>query len=143
MRGLMPSPFHCILRAAADVKARILHIEDDPSLQKLVRVALESIGGYEVRTVADGPCALKVAGPFAPHLILLDMDLPGMSGVQTLHALRAIEGLREVPAVFLTASADPRVLAELHGLGAHVFHKPFRPRPLVEALGRLLPSKES
>jgi len=124
------------------VKARILHIEDDPSLQKLVRVALETIGGYEVRTVADGPCALKVVGAFAPHLILLDMDLPGMTGVQTLHALRAIEGLREVPAVFLTAAADPRILGELHGLGAHVILKPFRPRPLVEALGRLLAPKE-
>lgn len=125
------------------MKARILHIEDDPSLQKLVRVALESIGGYEVRTVADGPCALKIAGPFAPHLILLDLDLPGMTGVETLQALRAIEALRTVPAVFLTAAADPRLLAELHGLGAHVLHKPFRPRPLVETLGRLLAPKES
>ena len=125
------------------MKTRILHIEDDPSLQKLVRVALESLGGYEVRTVADGPCALKVAGEFAPHLILLDLDLPGMTGVETLHALRANEALRQVPAVFLTAAADPRVLNELHGLGAHVVHKPFRPRPLVETLGRILASKES
>lgn len=125
------------------MKTRILHIEDDPSLQKLVRVALEQLGGYEVRTIADGPCALKVAGDFAPHLILLDLDLPGMDGIQTLHALRAIESLRDVPAVFLTAAADPRVLNELHALGAHVLHKPFRPRPLVETLGRLLASKES
>ena len=125
------------------MNARILHIEDDPSLQKLVRVALENIGGYEVRTVADGPCALKVAGQFAPHLFLLDLDLPGISGVQTLQALRAIEGLREVPAVFLTAAADPRVLAELHALGAHVLNKPFRPRQLVETLGRVIVPKES
>jgi two-component system OmpR family response regulator len=125
------------------VKARILHIEDDPSLQKLVRVALEQLGGFEVRTVADGPSALAIAGPFAPQLILLDLDLPGMSGVETLHALRAVEGLRDVPAVFLTAAADPRVLSELHALGAHVLHKPFRPRPLVEALARLIARKET
>ena len=125
------------------MKARILHIEDDPSLQKLVRVALEQLGGFEVRTVADGPSALRIAGPFAPQLILLDLDLPGMNGVETLHALRAVEGLRDVPAVFLTAAADPRVLGELHALGAHVLHKPFRPRALVEALARLLTRKES
>ena len=125
------------------MKARILHIEDDPSLQKLVRVALQQLGGYDVHTAPDGPAALKVAATFAPHLILLDLDLPGMSGVQTLQALREMEVLREVPAMFLTAAADPRVLDELHALGAHVLHKPFRPRLLVETLARLLAQKES
>ena len=125
------------------MKARILHIEDDPSLQKLVRVALEQLGGYEVRTAADGPCALAVASQFAPHLILLDLDLPGMSGIAVLSALREVEGLRALPAVFLTAAADPRVLSELHAIGAHVLQKPFRPRSLVEALGRLLERKEN
>ncbi len=125
------------------MKTRILHIEDDPSLQKLVRVALEQLGGYEVRTAPDGPAALAQAQAFAPHLILLDLDLPGMSGTATLQALRQIEALRGTPAVFLTAAADPRLLAELHALGAHVLHKPFRPRLLVETLGRLLDKKET
>jgi len=108
-----------------------------------VRVALEQLGGYEVRTAADAPSALAIAGQFAPHLILLDLDLPGMSGVAALHALREVDGLREVPAVFLTAAADPRVLTELHAIGAHVLHKPFRPRSLVESLGLLLKRKEN
>ena len=124
-------------------RTRILHVEDDASLQNLVRVALEQLGGYEVRTAADGPSALSQAREFAPQLVLLDLDLPGMSGIETLVALRAIESLRDIPAVFLTAAADPRVLDELHALGAHVVRKPFRPRPLVETLARVLARKES
>lgn len=123
-------------------RKRILHVEDDRSLQNLVRVALERLGAYEVHTAADGPAALAAARQFAPHLVLLDLDLPGMSGIETLAALRAIDSLGDVPVIFLTAAADPRVLAELHALGAHVVRKPFRPRPLVETLARVLASKE-
>jgi CheY-like chemotaxis protein len=124
------------------VKKKVLHVEDDPSLQKLVRMALQQIGGYEVRTAADGFSALKIAPQFAPDVILLDLDLPGMSGTDTLRALRGLDSLRETPAVFLTAAADPQVLAELRALGAHVVQKPFRPKPLVEMLGRLLAEKK-
>ena len=119
-------------------KKTILHVEDDPSLQKLVRMALEQITACEVRTAADGFAALKLARELAPDVIVLDLDLPGMSGVDTLRALRGLDGLGETPAVFLTAAADPQVLAELHALGAHVVQKPFRPRPLAEMLRRLL-----
>ena len=128
----------------SDLKTRILHVEDDRSLQRVVRVALEQLGGYEVRTAADGFAALDSARQFPPQLVLLDLDLPGMSGVDTLRALREIDGLRRVPVVFLTAAADPRVLEELRSLGVQdVLRKPFRPRPLVEALARILERKET
>ena len=126
------------------VRARILHVEDDPSLQNLVRAALEHLGGYEVRSAADGQQALDAVRDFAPQLLLLDLDLPGISGIDTLRALRRCEGLRDVPVVFLTAAADPKVLDELRSLGVQeVLRKPFRPRLLVEAVGRVLKEKES
>ena len=81
---------------------------------------------------------------FTPQLLLLDLDLPIMSGVETLHALRRCEGLRDVPVIFLTAAADPKVLDELRSLGVQeVLRKPFRPRLLVEAVARVLKEKES
>jgi CheY-like chemotaxis protein len=117
----------------------ILHVEDDVSLQNLVRAALEHLGGYQVRTAANGEQALQAARQQAPRLLLLDLDLPDMSGIELLRALRGIESLSAVPAIFLTAVVDPRVLAELRALDAReVLQKPFRPRQLVETVARVL-----
>lgn len=124
-------------------KTIILHVEDDPSLQQLVRIALEHFGGYAVLTAANGYQALDLARESAPDLLLLDMDLPGMNGIATLHALREIEGMAKVPVVFLTAAVDMQVDAELRSLGVReVLAKPFRPRLLVQALGRVLAGKD-
>ena len=121
------------------MKTPILHVEDDVSLQNLVRAALEHLGGYEVRTAASGPQALQLARQDPPRLFLLDLDLPGMSGIELLRALREVEGLRTVPVIFLTAVVDPKVLAEMRALDAQdVLQKPFRPRQLVEAVARVL-----
>lgn len=117
----------------------ILHVEDDRSLQSLVRAALEQLGGYSVRTAANGAEALAVAGGCAPKLLLLDLDLPDMSGVAALRGLRALPGLAEVPAVFLTAMRAPEMPAELASLGVReILPKPFRPRQLVQAIDRVL-----
>ena len=122
---------------------KILHIEDDISLQRLVRIVLEQIGGYAVRTVADGTRALDEAREMAPHLVLLDLDLPGMSGLAVLKAMRATPELRDVPVVFLTATLDARLAEERHSLGvSDVLVKPFRPRALVQAIDRILGSRQ-
>jgi len=116
-------------------KGRILHVEDDFSLQRLVRASLERIGGYEVRTAATGYEAVEAAGEFVPDLVLLDLDLPGLDGVETLKALRNLAGLGEIPAIFLTAACDPLMKGKLHSIGAlGVLGKPFRPRELVQSV---------
>jgi len=128
----------------APKKARILHVDDDPGVQSLVRATLVQLGGFEVETAGDGFSALRIAAERAPDLILLDVGLPTISGVDTLHAMREIEALRRVPVVFLTASADLMQHIELLTLGAEtVLQKPFRPHQLVRTLERALgPQKE-
>lgn len=118
---------------------KILHVEDDRSLQKLVRVSLERLGSYIVRTAADGFQAVDLAREFRPDLLLLDMDLPGRDGIATLAALRDVDGMREVPAVFLTAAADANSRGRLMSVGAReVVAKPFRPRELLGVIQRVL-----
>jgi CheY-like chemotaxis protein len=118
---------------------KILHVEDDVSLQRLVRVVLEQIGGYAVETVGDGVRALEAARQAVPHLVLLDLDLPGMSGLSVLREMRATEALRTVPVVFLTAAADPRLMDESRALGvSEMLAKPFRPRLLVQSIEQVL-----
>jgi DNA-binding response OmpR family regulator len=117
------------------MRKTVLHIEDDPCQQKLVRVVLESIGRLAVQTAADGFEAVEMAMENAPHLVLLDEGLPGMSGSLTYAALRKVAGLRGVPVIFLTGSTDPRTHGNLIGLGAHdILVKPCRPQLLVNAV---------
>ncbi len=126
----------------AEILKRILHVEDDASLQRLVRIVLEEVGGYAVQTVGDGARALDAAREAAPHLVLLDLDLPGMSGIALLRAMRATQELREVPVVFLTAAADAQLEGERESLRVdEVLIKPFRPRVLVQTIGRVLESR--
>ena len=118
---------------------KILHVEDDASLQRLVRIVLEQLGGYVVSTVADGSRALAAARETSPHLVLLDVDLPGMNGMAVLRAMRASADLRETPVVFLTAAADTDLGGEREALSvSEVLVKPFRPRLLVQAIDRVL-----
>lgn len=117
----------------------VLHVEDDASQQSLVRIALEQLGTCLVKSAGDGFEALAMARAQLPQLLLLDLHLPGMDGVATLRSLRAIDGLREVPAIFLTAAGPGRLDEEMRALGVReVLGKPFSPRRLVQAVARVL-----
>ena len=126
---------------ARDLK-KILHVEDDASLQRLVRIVLEQLGGYAVQTVADGARALDAARETAPHLVLLDIDLPGMNGIAVLRAMRASAELRDIPVVFLTATEDPPLGDDGDALDvSEILVKPFRPRLLVQTIDRVLANR--
>ncbi|QLF93666.1 response regulator [Pseudomonas sp. ABC1] len=114
---------------------KILHIEDDPSIQAVVRVALEVVGGYEVLTCSTGPEALDRVTEFAPDLILLDVMMPAMGGPETLALLHEHVGLQETPIAFMTAKAQNDEIEHLLGLGAcDVIVKPFDPMQLPARL---------
>lgn len=117
----------------------VLHVEDDASQQSLVRIALEQLGTCLVTSAGDGFAALAMARERQPQLLLLDLHLPGMDGVATLRGLRAIDGLGDVPAIFLTAAGAERLDDEMRALGVHeVLGKPFSPRRLVQTVRRVL-----
>jgi CheY-like chemotaxis protein len=59
---------------------RILHVEDDPSIQAVAKVALEAVGGFQVLSCSSGQEALDQVQGFAPDFILLDVMMPGMDG---------------------------------------------------------------
>ncbi len=115
---------------------RVLHVEDVPSIQVVTRIALEKLGGYEVLSCASGQAALAEVQAFAPDLILLDMMLPQMTGLELLVQLSALIDLGKTPVVLLTGqsdeAADPE---ELRRLGVRkLLHKPFNPLQLAAQL---------
>ncbi len=111
---------------------RILHVEDDPSIQAVAKLALEAIGGYQVLSCSSGQQALEEVQGFAPHFILLDVMMPGMGGPETLLRLAERIDLTEVPVAFMTAKVQPGEIDHLRKLGARdVIIKPFDPMRLA------------
>ncbi|MDB5802706.1 MAG: hypothetical protein JWN73_28 [Betaproteobacteria bacterium] len=117
---------------------RILQIDDDEDILIVGQTALQGYGGFEVRIAQSGGEALKVAGDFAPQLILLDWMMPGMDGLATLRALQQAPTLAQVPVVYLTAAVSPGLREAALAAGAiDVLIKPFVPRQLVADLNRI------
>lgn len=117
---------------------RILHVEDDPSIQAVAKVALEVVGGFTVLTCASGQDALDQIQGFAPDFILLDVMMPDMDGPQTLKNLRAIVDLSQVAVAFMTAKVQPDEIEYYRTLGAlDVIIKPFDPMQLAAQVRRI------
>ena len=111
---------------------RILHVEDDPSIQAIAKVALEAVGGFQVLSCASGQEALDQVQGFAPDFILLDVMMPGMDGPQTLELLRQLVDIEQTPVAFMTAKVQPNEVAHYRSLGARdVIIKPFDPMQLA------------
>ena len=112
---------------------KILYIEDEADIQKIAKLALEEVGGFEVLICASGAEAVEKAPGFRPDIILLDVMMPGMDGPDTLEALHELPEVEGTPAVFLTAKAMPIEVERYKKLGAlDVIPKPFDPMTLAD-----------
>lgn len=113
-------------------------VDDDPVIQKLVRLNLE-MQGYAVITAGDGLECLAKAGGENPDVVILDVMMPGLSGLEALRALKADPATAAIPVLLLSAKAQPSDLAEGRTAGADDYlAKPFDPEDLVQRVGRLI-----
>lgn len=111
-----------------EVKGRVLVVDDDVALAEMLGIVLRG-EGYEPLHCADGGRALAVFRESRPDLVLLDIMLPGLDGVQVCRLIRAESG---VPIVMLTARTDTvDVVAGLEAGADDYVMKPFKPRELV------------
>jgi DNA-binding response OmpR family regulator len=106
----------------------VLIADDDPDIRMLVRLRLER-SGYTVVAANDGLEALQLAGECNPDLAILDVSMPGLSGVEVTRALR--ERKATFPVILLTAHAQEADVAEGASAGADAYvTKPFSPQEL-------------
>jgi DNA-binding response OmpR family regulator len=118
----------------------ILSIDDDVDLQELVEVGLKRYG-YEVRRAMTGETGLELARELKPDLILLDMMLPTLNGVEVLKILKADDGLKRIPVIVVTAfyGQPPFTKETLEAAGAvSVLQKPVRFEDLNALIVRIL-----
>ena len=117
-------------------KKRILVVDDEVSITRLLKLNLEQTGQYVVATLNSPESALETALEFHPDLILLDVVMPGLDGGYLASTLQSHPALKAVPIVFLTAAATKEEVATRSGM---IGGLPFLAKPvdLPEVLGCL------
>jgi CheY-like chemotaxis protein len=120
---------------------RILVVEDDLHTRRINVLALSS-AGYRVQEAADGATAIRAARESRPDLIVLDIALPGITGLGVLETLRSEMGSSAPPVIVLSARAmrDDFEAARRAGCDAYLA-KPIDPFDLVHEVGRLLAAR--
>ncbi|WP_291314633.1 MtrAB system response regulator MtrA [Corynebacterium sp. UBA2622] len=107
---------------------KILVVDDDPAINEMLTIVLES-EGFEARPVMDGAAAVSTFHDYDPDLILLDLMLPGMNGVDICREIRKESS---VPIVMLTAKTDTvDVVLGLESGADDYITKPFKPKELI------------
>jgi len=123
---------------AAPTLQNILYVEDEPDIQAVTKIALESIGGFTLEVCNSGQEALNRCTNLTPDLILLDVMMPEMDGPTTLTELRKISGFENIPVIFMTAKVQPQEIAHFKSIGAiEVIAKPFDPMTLSQTVNNI------
>ena len=110
------------------MKSRVLVVDDDPALAEMLTIVLRG-EGFDTAVVADGTRALPAVRELRPDVVLLDLMLPGMNGIDVCRGIRAESG---VPIVMLTAKTDTvDIVLGLESGADDYIVKPFKPKELV------------
>ncbi|HTV10441.1 MAG TPA: response regulator [Acidimicrobiales bacterium] len=118
--------------------SKLLIVDDEEGVRALVSMTLDS-GAYEIFEARDGAQALQMAREHRPDLVLLDVMLPDMSGVDVCRRLKADPATAKVTIVMLTARAQSTDLTDAEGAGADgYFTKPFSPIALTRKVESIL-----
>ena len=131
------------LTMAESVPNKVLLVEDEPDILDMVRYNFEH-AGFEVLTAEDGESALALVHAHSPSIVVLDLMLPGMDGLEVCKSLKRAEETRNIPILMLTARKDEvdRILGLELGADDYVV-KPFAPRELILRVRAILRRAEA
>ena len=114
---------------------RIMVVDDMSTSRGLITQALDAIGIRNVASSADGPTALRMIDTSPVHLVISDYNMPEMSGLHLLHALRTTPKTSKIGFLLITGRADKEIIDHGRRLGMNNFvKKPFQPQELKTAI---------
>ena len=122
------------------MKKRILMVDDEAALTRMVKLNLERTGNYEVRTENEGAKAIAAAREFKPDLIMLDVMMPGMSGDEIAAQLKEDPELSKIKFIFVTAIVTRDETGQAGSeIGGNVFlAKPIKADELIDTIEQVL-----
>lgn len=115
-----------------------LYVDDDENLRSLVEISLEVIGSYTVTLARSGTEALEILKYFSPDMILLDLIMPNMSGMEVLKEIKMKKLFKKTPIILMSGQSELEPLElskELTIIG--IINKPFDPIQLSEQVQKL------
>lgn len=113
---------------------KVLVVDDEEPILELLKYNLEK-AGYEVQTAPDGVKGVEIAKKFHPDLVLLDIMMPGMDGVETCRRIREIPEIQKTFVIFLTARSEEYSEVAAFDVGADDYiTKPIKPRALISRI---------
>ena len=117
---------------------KILVVDDDPLIRRLIMTTLEDVAGFELLEADDGRAAVDAAVEASPQIVFLDIDMPRMDGITACARLRAAPETSRATIVMLTAATDDAAERRATEAGADLFlTKPFSPLDLLRLVDRI------
>ena len=118
---------------------RVLIIDDEEDFRAIAGTCLGILGGVTVSEAENGQVGLEMAAEVKPDVILLDLIMPDMDGITTLHELRKNPSTENIPVIFMTTKGMFDEFEEMKKLGAlAVITKPFDPEKLADQIRKIL-----
>lgn len=118
---------------------RILTVDDSPTMRRMIEMTVKT-GGYDVVEAADGQAALELLKGCSVDLVISDINMPNLNGIELTRALRANPKFAKTPIILLTTESDPEKKAEGKSAGATGWIvKPFKQDQLLAVLAKVLP----
>jgi two-component system alkaline phosphatase synthesis response regulator PhoP len=119
-------------------KSKILVVDDDPDIVEILRYNL-SLEGYDVKTASNGKECLKKVKNFIPHIVLLDVMMPVMDGIEACNLLKNIPSLVNTRIIFLSARSEDFTQISAFDAGADDYiSKPVKPKILMKKIASIV-----
>ena len=131
-------------RAASGARSPLVIFAEDSAVQSLKLQELLEDAGYRAIGTSNGRGAIEAATEYRPDLIILDLDMPEMNGVETCRHLKEMRSLAGIPVVVLTAHDDPKHLVAAFAAGCKGFLVKGSPdAKLLEKIAKYIPQREA
>jgi CheY-like chemotaxis protein len=117
---------------------KVLIVDDDPFIRKLIATTLEDVAGFELLEASDGAEAVEMAASEEPEIVFLDVDMPRLDGIEACERIRAAPATAESTIVMLTATSRMNNERRAEDAGADLFlTKPFSPLDLLRLVDQI------
>jgi two-component system, OmpR family, response regulator len=114
---------------------KILYAEDEPDVQTVVELTVQTMSSYDIKICNDGKKLLECVDNYKPDLILLDVMMPEMDGPTTFKFLQETESTKNIPVIFMTAKVQAHEIENLNKTGViGIITKPFDPVTLCSEI---------